>query len=57
MGLGWDPEGVNLWVDMYGGETRDLGPTVEDGDFHWRLLQSCMRVYALGGACCAGPTV
>ena len=49
MGMGWDPEGVDLWVDMYGDETRDLGPTVEDGDFSWHLLQSCMRVYALNG--------
>ena len=53
MGLVNDPDGSQLWVDMYGGEiSRDLQPTQEYGSFYWDLLNSCLRVYALAQGMC-----
>jgi hypothetical protein len=60
MGIGTpapdDPSANWLWVDCYGHDlSRDLEPTVGDGDGDYRLLQSCVRTYRLGPDPCATP--
>lgn len=53
MGLGADPDGGSLWVDMFGqGIARDLEPTEETGSAAWDLLLSCLRVFRSGASSC-----
>lgn len=57
MGMGADPAGAGIWVDMYGdGIARDMEPTVEAGSTGWDLLRSCLRVFHSGAAQCTNTS-
>lgn len=56
-GLPFDPDRNGLYVDSYGSEfSRDIEPTVEYGDYYYRLLQSCVRVYKSGATTCTNSS-
>eukprot|EP00698_Gefionella_okellyi_P004374 TRINITY_DN14044_c0_g1_i1.p1 TRINITY_DN14044_c0_g1~~TRINITY_DN14044_c0_g1_i1.p1 ORF type:complete len:564 (-),score=86.07 TRINITY_DN14044_c0_g1_i1:59-1750(-) len=53
MGIPWDPEARNMWVDTWGSEySRDIEPSLQRGDFDFRLMQSCLRVLRTGARSC-----
>ena len=50
MGLPWDTAGRgSLWVDSYGGLSRDLEPSAAAGSLLYDIMASCLRVVHLMG--------
>jgi len=42
-----------LWVDGYGAEfSRDMEPTVEEGEAYYELMRSCIALYKSGATAC-----
>lgn len=53
VGVPWDPQCRNLWVDSWGLEyNRDIEPTVQGGDFDYQIMVSCLRVLKSGAPSC-----
>jgi len=54
VGVPWDPERFNLWVDTWGSEySRDIEPSVQRGDDDYQLMKSCLRVLRSGAYDCS----
>ena len=53
MGLPYDSQRSEVWVDTYGSEfSRDLEPSEEGGGRVWEVAQSCIALYRQGISSC-----
>jgi hypothetical protein len=53
MGLPYDSQRTEVWVDTYGSEfSRDLEPSEEGGSRVWEVAQSCIALYRQGISSC-----